>query len=261
MRLNSPLLISFAGRLSAMVLRLLFRSLRLELHTSKGVQPYRAVGERRYFYSVWHDSAIFAAFGGRHSRTVALTSRHRDGSFVESALAGAGVSAVRGSSGRNGPRAIRALIELAKTKDIVMTPDGPRGPNRIMSRGIIYLASRTGNAIVPTAFVCDRVWEIRGSWTTVRIPKLFSRVILLAGDPIHVPANLDEQQIESYRCRVQRAMDELDQIACAQQAVKNPPSCLGQGTATRGRANPASAPVDRTPIWIDVPASVSSTGS
>ncbi len=213
MRFNSPMLVGFAGYACGGGLRLLYRTLHKDVRTSAGVNPYNAQGSQRFLFSVWHDSAISAAFGGRHSRTVALTSCHRDGSFVASILTRIGVTTVRGSSGRSGQTAARRLLQVAKTHDIVITPDGPRGPCRCMSRGIIYLASRTGNAIVPTAFACSNAWEIPGSWTTQVIPKPFSNVVLLAGDPLFIPRNLDPSQIEPYRLQVQAAMDSLQERA------------------------------------------------
>jgi lysophospholipid acyltransferase (LPLAT)-like uncharacterized protein len=213
MRINSPFLVKSVGRACGGVVWLLFCTLQKELQTARDACPYDATGTQRYLYSVWHDSALLAAFGGRHKRTVALTSCHRDGSFVTSVVGTLGVGTVRGSSGRSGRAAARKLMQVARTHDIVMTPDGPRGPRRQMSRGIVYLASRSGNSIVPTAFACSSAWEIAGSWTTQTIPKPFSRVALVAGDPISVPANLNTDGIEDYRQRLQSAMDMLQQRA------------------------------------------------
>lgn len=204
-----------AGRLGCSVLYSVFRTLRQELHTAV-VNPYNAAGDQRYLFSVWHDSSIVAAFAGKHNRTVALTSRHRDGSFVESIVGGLGVKSVRGSTGRSGQRAARELLEVAKEKDIVMTPDGPRGPRRVMSRGIVYLSSRSGNPIVPTAFACENSWEIKSSWTTHMIPKPFSRVVLLAGQPISVPPDISTEGLELYQGLAQKAMDHLQEVAMRQ---------------------------------------------
>ena len=213
MRIRSPYLVRLAGILFGVGLSVLFRTLRLQLETTQDANPYSSCGSARYLFSVWHDSSVIAAFGGRHQRTVALTSRHRDGSFVAAVTEVAGVPVVRGSTGASGGQALREMLRVAREKDIVITPDGPRGPRRTMSRGIVFLASRSGNAIVPTAFACSRCWQIPGSWTNLIIPIPFSRVILLAGDPIQVPPQLDSQSIDQYVAQVQLAMDRLDQIA------------------------------------------------
>ncbi len=163
MRFSSPLLVRIAGNACGACFWSIFRTLKKDVRTTPNANPYNATGDQRYLFSIWHDSAVVAAFGGKHTRTVALTSRHRDGSFVESVVNFVGVKSVRGSSGRSGTRAARQLLDVAKTHDIVITPDGPRGPEHTMSRGIVFLASRTGNPIVPTAFVCSNAWKIQGS--------------------------------------------------------------------------------------------------
>lgn len=194
---------------------MLFRTLRLEVRTTDVANPYAASGDRRFLFLVWHDSAVIAAFGGPHVRTVALTSRHRDGSFVAHVARFVKVPTVRGSTGPTGRKALRELLETAHEFDIVMTPDGPRGPSRQMSRGAIFLASRTGSEIVPTAFACSRAWRIPGRWTHLTIPKPFARVVLLAGDPIAVPPRLTAAELEPYVQTVQDAMNQLDDQAGA----------------------------------------------
>lgn len=219
MRFHSPLLVKIAGRCAGSVIWSIFRTLRYELHTGS-VNPYNSTRDDRFLFSIWHDSAVMAAFGGKHARTIALTSRHRDGTFVESILQTVNVNSVRGSSGRSGRRAAIEMLRAARANDIVITPDGPRGPRRTMSRGIVFLASRTGNGIVPTAFACSNAWDIRGSWTSLTIPKPFSRLILLAGEPIYVPPNLDDKDFEFHVKSVQLRMDELQRVVAAE--LENP---------------------------------------
>ena len=105
--------------------KLLFATMDKTVKTPPNVSPYDANHEtnsQRYIYSVWHDLAILAAFGGRHTNTVALTSQHRDGSFVECTLRAARVPTVRGSTGRGGGKAARKLLNVARTSDIIITP-------------------------------------------------------------------------------------------------------------------------------------------
>ena len=210
--LKNHFLIALIGRFAGFVLQTIFSTLRYELRVAN-VNPYDHDEDPRCIYVIWHDSAVLASFGGHHKRTVALTSRHRDGTFVESVLRSKNVRAVRGSTGQSGARAAIKLLRVARENDIVITPDGPRGPRRTMSRGAVYLASKSGSLIVPTAFKCSRCWDIKGSWTTLTIPKPFARISLLAGDPIEIPPNLSNEEIERYVDIVQQKMDELEPLA------------------------------------------------
>lgn len=235
MKMQSPFFVRLAGRAFATGLSLLFLTLRRNVETTEHANPYASNGDKRFLYCVWHDSAAIAAFGGKHVHTVALTSRHRDGLFVTTVTRHVGVTAVRGSTGATGGRVLRQMLRVAREKDIVITPDGPRGPSRRMSRGIVFLASRTGNAIVPTAFACSRCWRIAGSWTSLIIPKPFAHVVLLAGEPINVPARLDLQDIDQYVSKVQDAMDQLDEKATEM--------VLARSRSRTSKANPARQPI------------------
>lgn len=212
MRIKSPLLIKAAGRLGYVLFSAFFMTVKKDRYVACA-DPYEWNGDQRHIFSLWHEHCIVANFVGRTRRAVALTSRHRDGSFVESILAPAGVKTVRGSTGRGGNQAARELIQVAATKDIVMVPDGPRGPRRTMSRGTVYLASRTGSPIVPIAYACDRYWEIKSSWTSHYIPHPFSRVIMCAGPVVEVPAEIGSDGLQVYQDRAQVAMDAIQQEA------------------------------------------------
>jgi hypothetical protein len=156
---------------------------------------------------------LIPTFAGRHRNSAALISQHADGSFVTDVLRTVGMSAVRGSTNRGGARAIRQLISTTLDQHVVITPDGPRGPRRRMSLGIVFLASQTGRCIVPTAFSATTSWRIPGNWTDLIIPRPFARVFLLAGRPVRVPRSIGRTAMERYAAVVQGEMDRLDGVA------------------------------------------------
>lgn len=156
---------------------------------------------------------VMPVFGGKHWCTTALTSNHADGSFVARVLRLRNIRAVRGSTNRIRTGAMRELLDTMEHRHLVITPDGPRGPDRRMSTGIVYLASRSGRAIVPSGFACSRCWRWRGSWSDLIIPKPFATVVLMAGAPIRVPPEVSTSDLERYVDQVQAAMDQLDDDA------------------------------------------------
>ncbi|MEM8679900.1 MAG: lysophospholipid acyltransferase family protein [Planctomycetota bacterium] len=198
------------------ILWLIFRTLKIKLICgTPDTSPYNRKCTDRFIYSVWHDSMIMPVFGGRHWCTTALTSQHRDGSFVANVLRFRNIRFVRGSTNRIRTGAIRELLQSAESCHLVLTPDGPRGPSRNMSRGIAYLASRTGRGVVPTAFACSHAWRLRGSWSDLIIPKPFATVVLRAGDPIHCPPDADANELREQQAKLQAAMDQMDREAHA----------------------------------------------
>jgi lysophospholipid acyltransferase (LPLAT)-like uncharacterized protein len=214
LKIRSPLLTVLSATIFTVAVWLLFRTLRRVLHVeTPGTNPYDKSARERFFYCVWHDSIVISAFGGKQRNMVALTSRHADGYFVAHVVRLLGVPAVRGSTNRIRPGAIRQIIRTTEDKHIVVTPDGPRGPRRQMSVGIVFLASHSGRAVVPTAYSCSRCWTFKGSWTDLVIPKPFAKVFLLAGDPIKVPPGLDRDELQRYASLIQADMDRLNDEA------------------------------------------------
>ena len=210
MRLRNKVAVNCFAAATAWTWKLLFRTVRAEFHFESNIDPYNPPADQRFIWAMWHDMAVIPIFARRQARTTALVSLHRDGTFVEGVLKQANLPVVRGSSGRGGSRALRTLLALAQTRDIAVTPDGPRGPRRQIKDGIVYLASRCGNPIVPTAYQASRCWRIRGSWTDLVIPKPFSRVIVLIGVPISIPRQLSRNDLQPYARRIQTEMERLD---------------------------------------------------
>jgi len=225
LRIRSLLLTKISAIVFSTSIRLLFRTLRLDFREeTPDTNPYTMTPTERYLYCVWHDSMVIPAFGGKHRATAALTSQHEDCVFVAHVLRCVGMSAVRGSTNRMRVGAMRQLIRTTEGKHMVVTPDGPRGPRRRMSVGIVFLASHTGRAVVPTAYACSRSWKIKGSWTDLMIPKPFSKVFLLAAAPIKVPPDLGRDELQQYVTLVQTAMNRLNEKA----------ECLAEGRTLEG---------------------------
>lgn len=194
--------------------KILFRTLRIRLVAADpNTSPYLTDTTESFIYCVWHDSVAFPMFAGRHVRTVALVSKHQDGSCLGAGLQMLGIGLVRGSSNRDGAPAMRALLSLPAGKHVVMTPDGPRGPRRRIKSGLIFLASRTGRAIVPTAFAASQSWSLRGNWTNLIIPKPFSTAYALTGTPMEIPSGALREELAGFEAKVQEEMDRLAVLA------------------------------------------------
>jgi len=100
-----------------------------------------------------------------------LISQHQDGEIIARIISRFGHRAVRGSSTRGGALALRELIRLGRSgADLVVTPDGPKGPRQVAKLGVIQLAKATGLPIVPLAFSCSKKNSLRAgidSWSRI----------------------------------------------------------------------------------------------
>ena len=161
---------------------------------------------------MWHDAILLALFSGKAHSLAGLISRHQDGTYLSDAARMLGIATVRGSASRGGALATRQLFDLAD-RHVCVTPDGPRGPRHQMKDGVLYVASRTGRPIVPSALKANRCWKIPGGWSDMILPKPFSKVLAIAGTPIELDENLTREQIADVMDRVQDEMDRLDAIS------------------------------------------------
>lgn len=183
---------------------------------------------QRYLVLTWHEALLFPAFCSTRTqrrRTVCLTSRHRDGQFIEDFTRWLGIGAVRGSTQHGGAEALRQLMDLSD-KHILITPDGPRGPRRKLKPGPAFLASQTGRPILLTAFACPRAWRIRGNWTDLIIPQPFTTIYVLTALPVTVSPHLTREDLDRVTQSLQDQWDSLQ--AAAELLVQPVPRSAGQ---------------------------------
>ena len=150
------LLLTVLPRFGAGVIRLLGRTMRLRAEGADRVEDLHRRGQP-IILAFWHAQQLMIPLGYRGAGTHILISRHRDGEVIARIVARFGHRAVRGSSTRGGSEALRELIRLGRSgADLVVTPDGPKGPRQVAKPGVIQLARATGLPIVPLAFSCSK---------------------------------------------------------------------------------------------------------
>jgi hypothetical protein len=207
-------LIRLAGYSLAGSARLLLRTI-YGGYTPLGpnLEPTRATGTDRFLYSIWHENLFLPAVAFGHPDLAVLVSRHADGQLLASVARYMRMSVVYGSSGRGGTVALRRLIDDRATwRHLAVTPDGPRGPRRVIKPGIIYVAARTGMKVVPTGVACTKAWRAK-SWDRFMVPKPYSHAIGLTAEPIVIPPTVGTTDLEPHRLRVQAEMDRLQAVA------------------------------------------------
>lgn len=197
-----------AGLAGGAVLSMLGRTLRLELEGEDHWRSFHEEG-RGVIFALWHSRLLPLVYVHRGRGIVALVSEHRDGEYIARILARLGLDAARGSSTRGGTRGLRELLRVARDgRDLAITPDGPRGPARVLSPGVVTLARMTGMPVIPTAAGGDRVWRA-SSWDRFVIPKPFARLRVVYGPPLEVPREIAETEVESWRRTLEEALNRV----------------------------------------------------
>ncbi len=187
-------------------LRFQYASLGPESH------PYRLPSDRRHLYAFWHETLLLPTYAFRNIDCAVLIGRHADGELIADVARRFGFRAVRGSSTRGGVEAVRRLLHAEPHGHLAVTPDGPRGPRRVVQPGVAYLASRLGLPVVPTGFGFDRPWRC-SSWDRFVIPRPFSRTCCVTAVPVTVPADADRHDLEAYRGRIEDTLHHVSALA------------------------------------------------
>jgi lysophospholipid acyltransferase (LPLAT)-like uncharacterized protein len=206
--------------------RLLGATLRVRVIGADTVAPlWRA--RRPVLYTVWHGRILLAPWLNERLRrthgaraAVVLASRSRDGELVAQYVERFGQRVVRGSSSRGGAMAARALTQaLQAGDDVVVVPDGPRGPARTMAPGVAALAVMTGVPVVPLGIGATPAVTLQ-SWDRFQIPLPFARVTMVFGAPIEAPRDVDRPSLQS---ALAAALDEATALADASCRGRRPP--------------------------------------
>ncbi|MBI1864942.1 MAG: DUF374 domain-containing protein [Nitrospirae bacterium] len=146
------ILLTVVPSLAAAVIRILGR-LRPPVHVGdRPIQEARARGENAIL-AFWHGQLLMMPHMCLGRPLDVMISRHQDGEMIARTMVHFGFGAVRGSSTRGGAVALKGAIgSIRAGRDVVVTPDGPKGPARIVQSGVIELARATGAPIFPVAY-------------------------------------------------------------------------------------------------------------
>ena len=190
------------------LLRIWERTLRYEVDDRAGLQAKQA--SESGIGAVWHNRLLIMPLVLKrffpHRQGAALISASRDGGWIAALVQRIGFDVVRGSSSRQGAIAMLQLSDvLAGGRDVVITPDGPRGPVYVLGPGIVLLAQKSGAVVFPLNLEYSSCWRVK-SWDRFILPRPFSKVRVILGPPHKVAATSSEQEFEMERLRLQNAM-------------------------------------------------------
>lgn len=199
---NNLLLKKALSDLAGQPMRLIRKSWRVDsVHTHPRAEGLIKAGTP-VIYALWHGRMYCLFKAVPLDKVAILVSPSNDGEFITRIAQRIGFRHfVRGSHKRGGTQAILGLRKalLDDKLSIAFTVDGPRGPRYKVKPGIIRLASQTGSPIIPLGSASR--WLLRKfdrSWDHFHAPLPFTGIHLEYGEPLHVPPNLDDAEIQQY---------------------------------------------------------------
>lgn len=199
---------AFLGRLLAAYLRLTLRTVRWRHENVAALEP-TLTSRVPAICLFWHGRiplCLSMAPQWWRRDTRALISPSADGEFIAQALARSGFPAIRGSSAKKGADASKTRGAAAAFREtltwlknggaLVITPDGPRGPNEVIASGTIQIAKRTG-AEVWLAGIAARPALRVDTWDRPMIALPFGCGAVVWVGPLTAPASADEAAVQA----------------------------------------------------------------
>src|SRR6266850_4735683 len=203
------LLIRLADLVFYILIRILGRTTRLSV---EGWENWEAASkdEAIPIYTFWHNRVFLATYFWQKRRIVVMTSQSFDGEYIARFIQRFDYGAARGSSTRGGVGAIVEMIRLMRAGcPTAFTIDGPKGPRYVAKMGAILLAKKTGHPILPFTITAAKQWSVN-SWDKFQVPLPFTRALVNIAQPIYVPKNADENDLQAKRDELQQALDNLN---------------------------------------------------
>ena len=215
--------IGIAAKVSGIRARLLSRTVWLVLlfwNTSMKVRlvnrevPERLVAEgKNFIYAFFHGDLFPLIHSHRNSGVLIIASQSRDGEIMARLLTHYGFNVVRGSSKRNGDKALLTLVHgMRRRKNVAIAVDGPRGPLHQVKPGTLFLAGASKAPIIPVAVAGKRHWVLGKSWDRLKIPVPFTECLVLYGEPFHI-SDTSPEEIEAGRIKLEENLQRLSREA------------------------------------------------
>lgn len=106
----------------------------------------------------------------------AIVSTHSDGSIIANIIEIMKIKPLRGSTRHGAASVLKSAFKAVKNgDDMLITPDGPKGPRHYMNDGPAGIAIKSKLPIMVMSYKCSNYWQFN-SWDKFVIPKPFSKV-------------------------------------------------------------------------------------
>jgi lysophospholipid acyltransferase (LPLAT)-like uncharacterized protein len=148
--------------------------------SSKKFHYLTPIGEDQHVCVCWHNELLMSpqAYRKVHKKQAAsaIISTHSDGALIAATLKFFNIRALRGST-KNAAKQVllQAFKSIKSGEEVLITPDGPRGPRHSMSDGAIGIALKSKLPIFVMNYKAENYWQLK-SWDRFVIPKPFSKI-------------------------------------------------------------------------------------
>ncbi len=217
LNLTERIKLSFLSFLASWLVKVWFGTVRVKIINREIYEEYFVNNKHNgnVVLGSWHRHIIYIFYFFRNiNNGIIMVSRSKDGELISRIGKRFGYATARGSSSKGGRDALRdiiAFIKRAGGKPIYCgtAVDGPKGPARILKKGLLVLAKNTGSYFIPMACSGSKVITFRKAWDKTIIPYPFSRMIIKFHEPIMIPKGIDKDEMEKLRIKTEKILNEI----------------------------------------------------
>jgi len=160
----------------------------------------------------WHGKVLGLMEYMKHKGYFALVSQSRDGDIITTIAKNFGYNFFRGSSNKGGKEAIKNMGDFFRENTdakIIITPDGPTGPEHKVKPGALILSQNSGRPIIPMIVDVKNSWKFK-NWHTFYLSKPFSKMRVVFGEPLYFNKN---ESVETGTQKIEDALKKADEVA------------------------------------------------
>ena len=183
--------IAYQALLGKWILSLIYNTNKWDV---RGEENYKSklINNKSVIISCWHGRLLVPFMHLAKNNYHGLAGTNRDAELISKIGSKLGWKLLRGSSSEGGSEIFIELVKVLNDPPslIAMTPDGPKGPEKIPKPGIIKAAQKTGAVIIPLSAYSTKNWRFI-NWHTFFLEKPFGKIFLEYGSPISFSENDD----------------------------------------------------------------------
>jgi lysophospholipid acyltransferase (LPLAT)-like uncharacterized protein len=187
-----------------------FRTCRLKV-LNEAFHQELLYGSGSYIGATWHRAAIFYChlYGPMHP--MIMISKSKDGELLARFAEKCGMIPARGSSSRDGQKALLQMIRHLKEGHRMCTTvlDGPQGPPYVAKKGLLLLAKKSGVPLLPGIWSARHAITFEKSWDKTMLPWPFSQVVVAYGPLLYIPKDCSDEELEDLRLELQNRLNVL----------------------------------------------------
>ncbi|PPR46734.1 MAG: hypothetical protein CFH19_01024 [Alphaproteobacteria bacterium MarineAlpha5_Bin9] len=155
------------------------------------------INNKPFILAFWHSQLMMISYCWESDKKInIIASNHSDGRF--GAIVGKFFNLKNIPSSKD-ILVARKIYQIIKNNEYIgITPDGPRGPKKKVSNGIIKIAKSLNIPIIPCGFWSSKNKQLN-SWDSFLITLPFARCSFVWAKPIYIKKNISDKEILKYQ--------------------------------------------------------------